>query len=323
MVRYWRKVIRVRAEDSPNVRLGMAEKKAGHPITDRILVPGVVTYLDYLKRRSTWDPIMQCIGLDGEFYQGQDIMLFPPQWLNLAEEYALTLSLQGRSAEAIGVDSAEGGDNTAIAAIDRFGLLELVSVKTPDTSVINDIILGLMRKWHLPQEKADRVLLDAGGGGYEHANQLRRKGFNVRAIRFGAAVTTEIRSGMTLVKERKDQVEEKYTYKDVRTEMYAMFSQRLNPDNKTPFGLPANLLNRPREDGGSNLRRQLTVIPKWYDENGRQYLPPKRLKSDAGESNRQSLEKMLGCSPDEADALVLANYGLMKPVLPRRAGLVG
>ena len=69
-VRYFRRVIRIKATDSPNVRLGLAQDRAGLTVTDEILVPGVLTYAEYRKRRATWDRVRQCIGLDGEFWKG-------------------------------------------------------------------------------------------------------------------------------------------------------------------------------------------------------------------------------------------------------------
>ncbi len=85
--RYYRKVIRIRGEDSPNVRLGMAEKMHGMERSDRQLVPGILPYGEYLYRRANWDKIRQCIGIDAQFYEGAEILLYPTLWLNLAEQY--------------------------------------------------------------------------------------------------------------------------------------------------------------------------------------------------------------------------------------------
>ena len=43
-----RKIIRIKAEESPNVRYALAEIKAGREPSHRILVPGVKTYATYL-----------------------------------------------------------------------------------------------------------------------------------------------------------------------------------------------------------------------------------------------------------------------------------
>src|SRR3972149_2557666 len=78
----------------------------------------------------------ECIGLDAEFYEGAEVLLFPPEWLNLAENRADAIEKMQRQAKAIGIDPAEGGDQTAIAVVDELGLIELSSRQTPDTSVI-------------------------------------------------------------------------------------------------------------------------------------------------------------------------------------------
>jgi hypothetical protein len=90
--RFYRRVIQIRAVDSPNVKLGLAQAEAGLPDTGLAadgmpLLPGVLDYAEYLKRRATWDEVRQCVGLDAEFWAGADVLLYPPQWLNLAEEY--------------------------------------------------------------------------------------------------------------------------------------------------------------------------------------------------------------------------------------------
>jgi hypothetical protein len=52
------------------------------------------------------------------------------------------------------------------------------------------------------------------------------------------------------------------------------------------------------------------------------YLPPKNKKprADGKEDATVCLTEMLGCSPDEADALVLAYYGLQRKSVRAVAG---
>src|SRR5512139_1552811 len=130
-VRYYRKVIRIRGEDSPNVRHALAQRRAGLPITGEVIVPGVLPWNDYVKRRQLWDPIRQCIGIDGIFYEGAEVLLFPPAWLNASEALADALKHSKRFPEAIGIDPAEGGDKTSMTCIDRYGVIEIVSKQTP------------------------------------------------------------------------------------------------------------------------------------------------------------------------------------------------
>lgn len=291
--RYYRKVIKIRAEDSPNVRYALAQQAQGIAPTNEIVLPGVLAWDEYQKRRETWDSIRQCIGLDAEFYEGAELLLYPPEWLNRAERIAA--ELPQRKAQTIGVDPAEGGDSTAMAAVDEQGLIELVSKKTPNTAVITGEVLAFMQRH---QVAAENVLFDRGGGGKQHADRLRQQGYPVRTVAFGESLVPEIRRGLSPVAQRKEQREEHYAYKNRRAQMYGLLSERLDPTN-SGFGLPAKY---------GELRRQLAPIPRQYDSEGRLTLPPKskRDKND----KRQTLTDLIGCSPDEADALVLAVYGL-------------
>lgn len=128
---YHRKVIKIRAEDSPNVRWGIAQRRLGIKPANDILVDGVITYREYLHRRNTWDEIHQCIGLDAEFYEGAELLMFPPHWLNYAENnnrklfeehYKKTGNRLRRQARAIGCDPAEGGDKTCWSVVDEYVL---------------------------------------------------------------------------------------------------------------------------------------------------------------------------------------------------------
>jgi hypothetical protein len=46
-----------------------------------------------------------------------------------------------------------------------------------------------------------------------------------------------------------------------------------------------------------------------YDEEGRIFLPPKHRKP-GDDSDKETMEDLIGCSPDQSDALVLAVYGV-------------
>lgn len=293
--RYYRKIIKIKAEDSPNVRLALAEIKNGKEPSGKILVPGVLPYHEYIKRRATWDEIQQCVSLDADWYAGASLFLFPPAWLDKAERYAVELKGRARKAKAIGVDPAEGGDSTAMAAVDEFGLIELVSRKTPDTSVVTGELLAFMRKHGVEPEM---VFFDAGGGGKQHVDRLRSQGYNVKAIAFGGAATPERKRGLTTLEQHKKHDETKYVYRNRRAEMFGLLSLRLDPA-VSRFAI---------SDEHVELRRQLSPIPKDYDEEGRLFLPPKNKRDP--NSNKKTLVELIGCSPDEADALVLANFGM-------------
>lgn len=301
MTRYHRRVIRIRAEDSPNVRIALLQHKMGWPITGETVVPGVLSWDEYVRRRSTWDKIRQTVGLDAEFYEGAEVLLYPPDWLNRAEAAADSLGDRFRPGKAIGVDPAEGGDSTCWAVVDRQGLIHLESLKTADTAVIPNHTLALMTRYGV---KAADVVFDRGGGGKQHADLLRARGHPVRTVAFGESLSLEPRRAMVPIGEKKDVREERYEYKNRRAQMYGELRELLDPSNPFgPFALPARY---------DELRRQLAVIPLWFDEEGKLILPPKNRRPDAAEhSTKVTLVDLIGHSPDEADALVLAVHGLL------------
>ncbi len=293
--RYYTKVIKVQAMDSPNVRLGQAQEKLGKKPTHEILVPGVVDYALYKKRRATWDPIRQTIGLDGEFYEGAEVRLYPPEWLARAQEYAATLGTGGRKAAGLGVDPGQGGDDTVWTVVDLKGIIEQIAKKTPDTTECGTVTLALMKKYGIPPEK---VCFDIGGGGKEHADYLRRDhDLPVRTVGFGQSASDPDRyKRMRTSAEKEQATETAYTYKNRRAEMYGLLRTIMEQGD---FAISATL---------TELLRQLAVFPLQFDSEGRMYLPPKDKPTPQFKGT--TIKEMLGCSPDEADSLVLAVYAM-------------
>lgn len=292
---YARKIIRIKAEDSPNVQLGMAEVAAGKEPSGRELIPGVIGYDEYMYKRTNWDEIKQCAGLDADFWEGAEVLMFPPAWLNAAERKAEELRGKRRVGRGMGVDSAQGGDKTAWCVVDEFGVVALKARKTPDTDVIAGETLALMREYDVPPEN---ICFDNGGGGKEHADRLRKMGYPVRTVAFGTPLSLELRTGRNPLTLRKDTKEERYAYKNRRAQMYGELRQRFNPINGG-FALPREF---------EAIRHQLTPIPLRYDGEGRMELLPKH--PDPDDKDKPCLTKLIGHSPDEADALVLANHGM-------------
>ena len=318
--KYFSRVIKIKAEQSPNVRLGLAQRAKGLEPTDEVVIPGVLSYGEYLKRRTLWDQVRQCIGLDAEFYEGAEELLYPPLWLNLAEEYARTLGSTKRG-EAMGLDSAQGGDNTSWAIVNSAGLIHLESRKTPDTSTITSRTIALAHEYGV---RPERIYADAGGGGKQHADRLRQQGFDVKLIAFGGAPTPPRKRSITTFGERVEADEVRATYVNRRAELYGILREALEPmlvqgDRYVGrFALPSALINCPRPDGGPSLRGQLSIIPRTLDQEGRLRLLPK-TRRDA-QDKRLCLTDLIGCSPDEADALALAVFGLKHRVVIPRAG---
>ena len=297
---YLRKVIRITCEDSPNVQLARAQIAAGLEPTNEILIPGVIDYATVQQRRLMWDPIRQCIGLDAQFYEGASVLMFPPLWLNNAEDLAIQYITKQtpRKGKWMGVDSAEGGDKTAWVIIDEYGIVEMVSQKTPDTNVVYKMTLFLMKKHGIDPVN---VAFDRGGGGKEHADRLRAEGHKVRTVGFGEPATDvkKYEHGMKSKDHRIDVDETRYEFKNRRAEMYWNVRLLLDPVQNPKFGISAEF---------KAIRDQLGPIPFLLEGEGRIYLPPKYKKNK--DSKEVTLTELIGHSPDEADALVLAVFAM-------------
>lgn len=304
--RYFRRVLKIRAQDSPNVRHAEALLARGIQPDDKDILPGVLSYPLYRRRKATWDAIRQKVGLDAEFYEGAHLLLFPPDWLDFSHRlHDQYLSQRvNRQAEAIGIDPAEGGDETAMCAVDKLGIIDLVSKKTPDTSVITAEALAFMQYHRVPPEK---TIFDRGGGGKQHADRLRQMGWNVTTVAFGESIQLDVKRARIRdpFATRLEQREDRYTYLNRRAEMYGELSLRMDPmGDFHGFSIPELGVQY------GELRRQLSVFPKSYDAEGRLFIPPKNRKPGQDEARQKTLTELLGCSPDEADALVMAVWGL-------------
>lgn len=304
-----RRVFHISGDDSPNVKVGRwwgEHKREGSPPRE---IPGVMSWERYLHYQATLDPVKKTIRLYGEFYEGAEYLMFPPDWFDRAEELWETIRQLERGPFFLGVDVAEGGrDLSCWAVIDRYGLVDIEAMSTPDTAVIPTITIAKMHKYKIP---ARHVCFDRGAGGKQYADGMRRQGYAVRAVGFGEGA-------------RQSKV-----YANRRCEMYGRFRETMNPQRWTMvqdlegneswsrcFAIPP---------GQYDLRGEFTVLPMNYDEKGRLWLPPKRKVKN---SKEQTLDEMIGRSPDRADAVVLANWAMVAPAKlppPRvdRALLIG
>ncbi len=325
---FLRKVISIGATDSPNVQNGLEQKARGERPTNDILIPGVKSYERYLEDRKLLDKVEQCVSLDGLFYEGEEIRLFPQDWLDKAMEKADELArIYGtdRKGKTLGIDPAEGGDKTVWTVGDALGFIFQRSERTADTSVITDVTLGIMRDYGISPEN---VIFDRGGGGKEHADRMRKNGYNVRTVAFGEKVVPERKRGLTPLEQKKLQDEERYAYFNRRSEMYGLLSRAINPESegkleseatsrraklKEVYGIPKSMVE---------LHKQLRPIPKIYDKEGQLWLPPKNKPPGSDKSTVKTLIELIGHSPDEADSAVLCYYGLIHKGRRIKAGAV-
>jgi hypothetical protein len=312
---YLQKVIHIDADDSPHIARGKALLAIGKQPDDKVLIPGVLSWQEYQRRLEMWDEMRQCIGLHGQFYEGREVKLYPPTWLDRAAQIAALLE-PSRKGKAMGIDAAEGGDNSVWCVADELGVIYMEARKTSDTNDIPGITIAIGKRFGVPP---DRWIFDRGGGGKQHADRLRGAGYNCSSIGFGETVNDpqawKKTNTYTPKVEVREQLEDRYIYKNRRAELYGTLRLALDPSVlKNGFGIPKAYLDQKRADGGPSLRDQLEILPLWYDKEGRLYLPPKRKdphKDKTDKDQVKSLTEMLdGFSPDEADALVLACFGM-------------
>jgi hypothetical protein len=184
-----------------------------------------------------------------------------------------------------------------MTAVDRFGVIDREDPLTPDTTDVTENAIRFGEK-HGVEPK--HWWFDRGGGGKQHADRLRKEGYPVRTVGFGESLTPDPVGYRFPVKTRRSDKELQYAYKLRRDQMYGEASQLLDPAlNPDGFAIPARF---------GELIRQLAVIPKRYDGEGRLRIPSKNKRSE--NSNEITLTELVGKSPDEADSFVLAVYGM-------------
>lgn len=312
--KYLRKVFHIRAEDSPNIRLALAQKRAGLPITYERLVAGVKGYDEYLEDLILWDEHQICVSHGADWYEGAEIKLFPPQWLQASvlrwQELAGKPHHGKRMVRYMGVDPGEGAAESAWVVGDELGVIEMVSKKTPDTNDVPDITLQLMAHHSIP---GSNVCMDRGGGGKQHADRingiLKARGKDpIRTVGFGETLVLDPKRGLRMIEEKVEQRQEAYAFCNRRSQMYGEASALVDP-RLSGYGLPAPNSSAPAE----RLHHALRVIPKLYDGEGRLELPPKNRRQ-GDESKKKTLTEMVGGTGkglDESDALVLMGHAIL------------
>lgn len=333
---FLRKIIHISCKDSPNVRLAEAELEKGMTPSDTILVPGVMSYWKFKERERMWDDVKRCIQLYGRFYKGKHKLLFPPQNLNKSEALIDRLRYKRRVPRAIGCDPGEGEAETVWYVVDDWGILDEIAMQTPDTSEIFDTTLHLIKKWDI--DPID-VMFDSGGQGHAHADYLARAGYPVQTVSFGESLKPKPQVHKRSIQQQYDDRKEKGAYRNRRAMMYGYLADLLEPTLDYAIGVvedyPSPAAMRSTETGDpivhpdsrdpqprfcipghyQELRRQLSLIPKLLDGEGKLWLPSKSKKDEASNvsstsstKQHKTLTELIGCSPDRADALVVAVY---------------
>ena len=293
------RVIRIDGLQSPNVVAGMAWRAKGETGPVPEVVPGVLSYHEYQRGDRNWDEAKKCVRLHGRFYEGGELSLFRPDWLDAAEDIWRDLQKVKRGPVFwLGVDVAAGGrDLNCWVVTDHLGVAEIDPRKSQeDTTVIQKITLQIMAKYDIAPR---RVCFDKGAGGGQHVDYMRQAGCQVRAVNFGAGA------------------QDKKAYVNRRVEMYCLLARAFDPvrwAHETMKLDDGQIVDRrawascfalPPDD--HLLRQELAVLPIQYEKDGRQSLPSKR---PTGKKVKGAiyLEDLLGRSPDRADALALSYW---------------
>lgn len=312
-----RKVIHIDAVNSPNYLYGEALRKLGVKGPYPSIIPGVCSHADFLRRSSSWDKVKRQMRLHGKFYEGEENLLFPPNWLDRAEEAYMALNplgydnyngkLNGRTGPRyMGVDTGAGRDLTVYTIIDRLGVIHQRFEQTPNTMDIIQAVLKLKLEWNIPD---GHVVFDAGGGGKQLVDRLREMGhMAIRSIPFGGSVSTQPGVKLRGKQAKINATETQQVYRNRRAQMYGLMRELINPDNEIIFGIPMEL---------HHMREEFAILPLQYDSEGLLYLPPKddppKRTTSSAKSETITLKKLLGRSPDRADSLVLAVYAMHFP----------
>jgi len=290
-----RRVIHVDAKATPNVKAGLAWKATGCHGPPPIVIPGMLTFGQYVHHLATKHPLWILQRLHGRFDESGDSLMFPVDWLDKAEIMWQTAKLLPRGPFALGVDVAEGGrDLTCWCVLDKFGIVKIITLMTKDTTVIIPKTLELMAEYDV---HPSRVAFDRGCGGYQYAQTMRSQGQPVKAISFGGGAF------------------DSKTYMNTRAEMYWRLRNTADPSRWSKVeGSNGDGVVWERffsyDPNEFMLREELAVPPIMHDGEGRL----KMLRKDPMPRSRQpSIKGFLGRSPDRADAVALANYVLRGP----------
>lgn len=317
-----RKIIRITAKDSPNVRLAMAQIRSGKKPTGERLVAGVKGYREYLEDLTVWDAHQICVSHDARWYEGSELKLFPPNWRQAAVSKWHATRGHDKGSTYMGVDPGEGMANTTWSIGDDVRMRKMVSMKTPDTDHVPHITLDLMQQYNMQPENA---CMDRGGGGKQHADRinaiLEKRGIyqRIRTVAFGEALALLPRRGLRLIEEKIGHREEHYAYRNRRCQMYAEASALIDP-LQGGYGIPPEELG----EAYQRLHHALSVIPRMYDGEGRLDLPPKHRRAGE-ETKKKTLTEMVGGDAkglDEADAFVLMCHAKMHQSKRAVAGVV-
>lgn len=207
--------------------------------------------------------------------QADPFQVIPAEWVRAAQKRWEDYA-KPDIIKSVGVDVARGGaDKTVIAVLREERFDELY--KYPGISTPNGQTAALLVTNVIGQQNPV-ICVDVIGVGASVYDSLRNGSNNVIGVNFGAGSSITDKSG-------------KFKFANIRAEAYWRLREALDPDYNPTLALPPD-----RELLGD------LCAPKWSIRTGRIYI-----------ESKDEIIKRLGRSPDCADALALAWYGMSKP----------
>ena len=293
-------------EESPNLIESRRMDREGETGEYPLLVRGLLSRQEFDEWNATWDEPRKRVRLFGLLPNEEEMKLYPPSWLDLAQQLGAKLREPMRHKRwrddgpyALGIDVAYGGgDLTAWVVLGRWGVRHVHVQSTPNTAIISGYTIELIRDYRI---KAWAVAFDSGGGGKQIADMLRARD----DMDFGEIV--DVSFGAKPLDAKK--------YSNRRTELYGELRTVLEAtdERRGLLALPVRewpsevrCLALPLDD--AKLREDLAVLPYEWDGEGKQRLPPKdhTHRDTSPQRERSVRERLGGRSPDRGDALALA-----------------
>ena len=295
----------VHPEESPNLIRSREMDRLGEKGEYPLLVPGLLSRQEFDEWDSTWDEPRKRVRLYGQLPNEEEMKLYPPSWLDLAQQLGAKLRKQMRRHKrwrddgpyALGIDVAYGGgDLTAWVVLGRWGVRHVHAQATPNTTLISGYTIKLMRRYRI---KSWAVAFDAGGGGKQIADMLRERD----DMDFGEIV--DVSFGAKALDAKKYNNRRTELYGELRTVLEATDERRgLLALPVVEWSTEVRSLALPPDE--AKLREDLAVLPHEWDGEGLMRLPPKDHRAASSQREKSVRERLGGRSPDRGDALVLA-----------------
>lgn len=265
---------------------GYEDWHSRHVTLEEAIAAGRVSREWALRRKKQWGEKSAAYQnrVLGNFAEAGTDVLIPLAWVEAAIDRWLNCNGRGRGKRRYGVDVARFGDDMTVIARVVGNVVEvLFRYGQLDTMQTTGKVIQ-----HMGRHKNDPVQVDVIGIGAGVVDRLRELGYRVGGVNVGESAKDE--DGEEFTDESGELV-----FANLRSYLWWMLRERLDPDGSDPLALP------PDED--DRLIGDLTA-PRWGTTSAG------RIKVES----KDDLRKRIGRSTDDADAVALA----LSPVTSNR-----